>query len=259
MGMLQQLMQMLQSLMGYGGRAAPYGGSGSCPPYGGNGSCAPHGGERFFQNATARVEGDPHLSFNGSALEQHGFAARSAQLQLVCRRISNFDAESRRRTAAASTWNQSATVSLNDGATNVSMNNDGQRRSRVLRPTTVDLAPGQTLQLGNGESVTYDQNGSLASTRRTRRAAASRRPSPRGEGVNVDVTAHDVDLGGALVNGTQAQPGPVRDPMPARLPDRSPTRSGTLAGPDPATNPRADYQSWPGPIADPYALPNANF
>jgi hypothetical protein len=41
--MLQQLMQMLQSLTGSGG-------------------C---NGERFFQNATGSSDGDPHLSFNG--------------------------------------------------------------------------------------------------------------------------------------------------------------------------------------------------
>jgi hypothetical protein len=39
---LTQMMQMLQSMMGYGG-----------------------GNERFFANATASSKGDPHLSFDG--------------------------------------------------------------------------------------------------------------------------------------------------------------------------------------------------
>ncbi|HEY2474088.1 MAG TPA: hypothetical protein VGI19_04735 [Candidatus Cybelea sp.] len=59
MGVLTQLMQMLQSLMGYSG----------CPvPSGTNGSCTPYGTERFFQNATGSSEGDPHLTFNGQEL-----------------------------------------------------------------------------------------------------------------------------------------------------------------------------------------------
>jgi hypothetical protein len=64
MGMLSQLMQMLQSLMGYGGSTSPFGSNGGCPPNG-NGSCAPYGNEQFFQNATGGSQGDPHLSFNG--------------------------------------------------------------------------------------------------------------------------------------------------------------------------------------------------
>src|SRR5215472_14263224 len=56
-GLIQQLMQMLQSMM-YGGGSPPYGGGG-CPPYGG-------GGEQFFGSANGASTGDPHLSFNGN-------------------------------------------------------------------------------------------------------------------------------------------------------------------------------------------------
>jgi hypothetical protein len=54
MGVLQQLMQMLQSLMG----------NGCNTPYG-SGNCQGGGNERYFQNANGSSEGDPHLSFNG--------------------------------------------------------------------------------------------------------------------------------------------------------------------------------------------------
>lgn len=74
-GLLQQLVQMLQQMMGgaYGEGCYRYGGSGAggggyCPPYGGSGSCAPYGpydNENYFQNASGASEGDPHLSFNG--------------------------------------------------------------------------------------------------------------------------------------------------------------------------------------------------
>src|SRR5215469_8876678 len=57
-------------------------------------------------------------------------------------------------------WNQSATVSLNDGATKIAMNNDGQA-TITNNGQQVAIGRGQTLQLGNGESVTYEQNGSL--------------------------------------------------------------------------------------------------
>lgn len=82
---------------------------------------------------------------------------------------------------------------------------------------SVSIAPGQTLQLENGESVTYEENGSLRVT--AQNGFGSRIESTltaRGKGVDVDVTAHDVDLGGALVNGyeqRQTSPTPVHGPI----------------------------------------------
>ena len=99
------------------------------------------------------------------------------------------------------TWNQSATVSLNDGQTRISMNDNGDA-AITNYGQSVSIAPGQTLQLENGESVTYEENGSLRVT--AQNGFGGRIEStltPRGKGVDVDVTAHDVDLGGALVNG----------------------------------------------------------
>ncbi len=60
-GLLQQLLQMLQYMMG-----GSYGSDGNCYPYSnGAGNCPPYGNERYFQNANGASEGDPHLSFNG--------------------------------------------------------------------------------------------------------------------------------------------------------------------------------------------------
>jgi hypothetical protein len=112
------------------------------------------------------------------------------------------------------TWNQSATIALNNGATTVSLNNQGQ-------PTidsygrSISIARGQTVQLGNGESVTCEQNGSL-------RVCATNDMGGRidttltaeGRGVNVDVAAHNVDLGGALVNGFDQRGDRDPDPIP---------------------------------------------
>jgi hypothetical protein len=70
-GMLTQLMQMLQSMLGNSG-ASFAGMPGQCSTYGGQGSgnCPGAGGglangnEQYFSSAQGGDEGDPHLSFN---------------------------------------------------------------------------------------------------------------------------------------------------------------------------------------------------
>jgi hypothetical protein len=223
MGLLQQLMQTLQSMMGYGG-TTPYG-SGGCPPYAGggcepygNGACRPYGGERFFQNATGSSEGDPHLTFNGE--KWNNMASQPNLLN-----SNSFAGGFRISTQATSpgekgvTWNQSATVTLNNGATTVTMRNNGEP-SITMDGRSVAIARGQTLQLGIGESVTYQQNGSLRVTAQNGSGGRIETTlSPEGKGVNVDVSAHDIDLGGALVNGYEHHepvgvPGPIPQPYP---------------------------------------------
>lgn len=197
MGMLTQLMQMLQSLMGYSGATSPYGG--------GNGGCAPHGPERFFQNATGSSEGDPHLTFNGSRWD-----STSSQPDLL--NSNSFAGGYQISTQLTQpnghgvTWNHSATVSLNNGSTKVSLNNDGDA-SISSYGQSINVAPGQTLNLGDGASVTCDRGGSLRIT--AQNADGGRLTTTliaKGEGVDVEVTAHDVDLAGALVNGSKPSP-----------------------------------------------------
>ena len=249
MGVLEQLMQMLQSLTGYGGNAPygsggcnppfgspggppPYGsggpppyGSGGCPPYG-SGGCPPYGNERFFQNATGSSEGDPHLSFNGQKWNN-----MTSQPDLL-----NSDSISggfristqvSPQNAKGVTWNQSATVALDNGATKITMNNNGDA-SITSYGQSVSIARGQTLQLGNGESVTCEENGSLRITAQNGNGGRIETTlTAEGKGVNVDVTAHDVDLGGTLVNGYERrEPGPTPAPSPTPLP-------GPIPGPVP--------------------------
>ncbi len=209
MGMLQQLMQMLQSLMGNGGCSSPYGGYGSCQP--GN------GGERFFQNATGSSDGDPHLSFNGAQWNN-----MASQPDLLNSR--SFPGGYRVSTQATPpnakgiTWNQSATVSLNDGATTVTMNNNGEA-SITSYGQTLSVGRGQTLELGDGESVKCEQNGVLRVTAQNAQGGQiSTILSARGNGVDVDSTAHDVELGGALVNRYEGQPAPGPLPRPSPMP-----------------------------------------
>ncbi|HEY2476009.1 MAG TPA: hypothetical protein VGI19_14560 [Candidatus Cybelea sp.] len=109
------------------------------------------------------------------------------------------------------TWNQSAAVSLSGGATSVSLNSDGQP-TIVRYGQTLSIARGQTLALGDGESASYDRNGSLSVTAENGSGGRiTTTLTARGKGVDVDVAAHDVDLGGELVNGGGVlYPGPSK-------------------------------------------------
>ncbi len=255
MGVLEQLMQMLQSLMGYGCNA-PYGSGGCNPPWGaggpptlGSGGCSPYGNERFFQNASGSSEGDPHLSFNGAKWNN-----MSSQPDLL--NSDSFAGGFRISTQVTPpndrgvTWNQSATVSLNNGATAVSMSNNGEA-SITSYGQSISIQRGQTLELGNGESVTYEQNGSLrVSAQNGSGGRIETTLTPEGKGVNVDVTAHDVDLGGTLVNGYERRepgptpiPGPIPNPIsgpvptPIPAPISGPIPMPILPGPHPIQNP----------------------
>ena len=218
MGGLQQLMQMLQSLMG---------GYGCNNPYGGNG-CPPSGNERFFQNATGSSEGDPHLSFNGAK-----WNAMQSQPDLLSSNSFpggfQISTQSTPANGKGVAWNQSATVALNDGSTRISMNDEGQP-TITSAGRSIPISRGQTLQLGDGESVTYEQNGSLrVCAQNGMGGRIDTTLTAQGHGVNVDVSAHDLDLGGALVNGYERRP--ERDPVP--LPISGPIVSNPIIGPTP--------------------------
>jgi hypothetical protein len=259
MGLLQQLMQMLQSITGngcenpYGSPGCPPYTGGNCPPSGGN--CPPYGNERFFQNASGSSEGDPHLSFNGAKWNN-----MTSQPDLL--NSNSFAGGFRVSTqvtppnAKGVTWNQAATVTLDNGATSVSMNDNGQA-SVTNDGRSVSIARGQTLQLGNGESVTYQQNGALRVTAQNQYGGRIETTlTPDGKGVNVDVTAHDVDLGGTLVNGYEDRhhgglTGPIPGPVPVSGPPIPMPISGPIPGPIPEPAPYTGlpepFGPWPQP------------
>jgi hypothetical protein len=231
MGVLQQLMQVLQSLTGCGGNS-PYGGSG-CPPF---------GQERFFQNATGSSEGDPHLSFNGAKWNNMASQPDLLNSNSVPGGF-QISTQTTPPNGKGATWNQRATISLNNGATTVSLNNQGEATINSYG-RSVSIARGQTVQLGNGESVTCEQNGAL-------RVCATNDMGGRidttltaqGKGVNVDVTAHNVDLGGALVNGLENRHDRDFDRDHDRDPIPQPA-AGTIFG-------GSDQQpplQWPSPV-----------
>jgi hypothetical protein len=242
--LMQQLMQMLQWMMGSAGMGAPYGSGGSCSP--------PPGNEQYFPNATGGSNGDPHLSFNGNT-----WNSMVSQPDLLDSdsipggfRVST---QTTPPNAKGVTYNQSATVSMNNGATMVSMNDNGQP-SITNFGQNVPIAAGQTVQLGNGTSVTCNQNGSLSVTAQNGMGGQiTTSLTAKGEGVNVDVSAQNVDLGGALVNGNQQQqPPPGYGPIPQPPPGFGPIPQPPIFGPTPQP---PIYGPIPSPIGGPITGP----
>jgi hypothetical protein len=213
-GLMQQLVQMLQSMMGYesyGGGSA-YGGNG----YGGYaGGCGGYGNEQYFPNAAGSSTGDPHLSFNGS----HWDSMSSQPDLLDSDSIPGGFQVSTQVTppnAQGVTWNQSATVALDGGKIAVSMNNQGQATLRE-GDRMIPLSAGQTINIGNGSSVTCNGNGSLSVLAQNQRGGRIETTlTAQGQGVNVETSAQNVDLGGSLVAGNQQSPigGPIFSPNP---------------------------------------------
>lgn len=203
-GLLQQLMQMLQSMTGSEG-------------YGG---CNGYGNEQYFSNASGSSTGDPHLSFNGS----HWDSMSSQPDLLDSASIPGGYQVSTQVTAPNTrgiTYNQSATVALDNGNVAVSMNNQGQATVRQ-GDRMIPIAAGQTLDLGRGASVTCNGNGSVSVLAQNAYGGRIQTTlTAQGQGVNVETSAQNVDLGGALVAGNQQSPiggtpivgGPVFGPI----------------------------------------------
>jgi hypothetical protein len=112
-------------------------------------------------------------------------------------------------------WNQSATIALNNGASQISLNDEGQP-SITNYGQPVQIATGQTVQLGNGASVTRNANGSLSVLAQSGTGGQiATTLTAQGKGVNVEVNAQNVDLGGALVRASGShEPHPPVDPTP---------------------------------------------
>jgi hypothetical protein len=109
------------------------------------------------------------------------------------------------------------------------------------------------VQLGNGASVCCNQNGSLTvDACNGQGGRIDTTLTAKGQGVNVDVTAHNVDLGGALVRGQQAWPGPQPGgPVENPGPIPSPYAGNPIESPFPIPNPYAG-----NPIENPFPIPN---
>lgn len=155
------------------------------------------GNQHFFADATGGSTGDPHLSFNGRTWND-----MQSESDLLCSdsvlggyRLST---QTTAPNANGITYNQRATVTTDGGATRVTLSNDGTA-AYTQGAVTCSLAPGASVNLGNGEIATRAQNGTLTVTNTTPEGGIiTTTMSQNGQGVDVNVDASNVDLGGTL-------------------------------------------------------------
>ncbi|HUA08656.1 MAG TPA: hypothetical protein VMA98_05225 [Candidatus Acidoferrales bacterium] len=158
-----------------------------------------YNGEQYYASASGGSNGDPHISFNGSTWND----MQSEPDLLHSDSIPGGYQLSTQTTAPNAngvTYNQSATVTTHGGRTQVSLTNSGVA-TIAQNGVATNLSPGQTVQLGN-ESVTCNANGSLQITSHNQDGGQiTTTMTQNGNGVDVNVSANNVDLGGAMVNG----------------------------------------------------------
>ena len=216
-GFLSGLQNMLASLgqqFGLGGGTSP------------NSS---GGGEQFFSNATSGSVGDPHDSFNGASGDGNTVNGKWDSMQSHGNLLSSdsFDGGYQVSTivtqpnANGVTLNDSATIATANGATQVTMNRDGSY-AVSSNGQNVALQTGEAVQLGDGESVTLNADKSLTETDANGSGgtiSTTLRSNGAG-GVDVSNSASNVDLGGYLVNRTDANPveGDTAGPSPSYAP-----------------------------------------
>lgn len=166
-------------------------------------------GQSFFANATASSTGDPHLAFDGT--DGHG-SARHTHFDSMRGHDDLLDSSSfaggyristqvTQPGANGVTYNRAATVSTNFGNTRVSLDKDGNA-GITSNGRKISIADGESIDLGNGEAVTRNADGSLLVTDDNGMGGrVTTRLSENGSGVDVNIEAQQVDLGGDIVNG----------------------------------------------------------
>lgn len=165
----------------------------------GNTGSGQNADERFFNSATGSSTGDPHLAFNDKHwddMTSHPDLLHSDSFSGGYRLSTDVTAPN----ANGVTLNRSASIETHFGRTSVSLDNtgnaaiddDGRR---------ITLQPGTTIDLGDGETVARNQDGSLQVTD-ANDAGGSVTTTLRtvGGGVDVSVSAQNVDLGGDLTS-----------------------------------------------------------
>ncbi len=208
-GILQQL---AQALGGSNGSSGSNGYGGACPTPGGTSSP-----EQYFGSASGSSTGDPHLAFTGNgssahwdSMTGHGDLLDSDSFQGGFR----LSTQTTTPNANGVTFNGSATASTHNGGTNVTLDNQGNatigRNGRSYA-----LQNGQSYDLGGGESVSRAADGSVdISERNDRGGSIETTLRDNGQGVDVNVRANNVDLGGDLANGAAGRGNPPGLPAP---------------------------------------------
>lgn len=182
LGMFSQLLQQFASLL-----------SG----FTSNGSAS--GNERYFSSANGGSTGDPHLSFNGNTWDSMASHADLLDSNSVTGGF-QLSTDVTAPNANGVTYNREATVTTNDGTTSVSLDNTGNA-FLTENDRRIELAQGATIDLGNGETVTRNQDGSLQIADAAQNGGSiTTTMRANGSGVDVSVAAQNVDLGGDLAS-----------------------------------------------------------
>jgi hypothetical protein len=180
-------------------------------------------GQQYFASANASSTGDPHLSFTGTSADgshaQTHYDSMTGHSDLLD--SASFAGGYQISTSVTQpgangvTYNQQAAVSTDFGTTQVSLDRSGN--AAILRDgQTTSLANGQSIDLGNGEVVTRNADGSVAIRDDNGLGGAiTTTLSENGQGVDVNVQASNVDLGGDLLNRPPQQ---IGRPLPVRIP-----------------------------------------
>ena len=202
---IQSLVQMLQNYFSNQQQQPGY----MLPPIGGDPS------EQYFTNANGGSNGDPHLSFNGATWDNMG-----SQPDLL--HSDSFpggyqlSTQTTPPSANGVTFNQSATVATNYGQNSITLDRNGNA-TISQNGYSFQLPVGESMDLENGTFVQRNQDGSLVITSNNGEGGQiTTTMKQNGSGVDVNTTANNVDLGGALVHGAVGgtrQPEGFMEPM----------------------------------------------
>jgi hypothetical protein len=198
-GMMSQLAQMMQSLMGM--LQQFLGGQGAVSPGNGSGSS-----QTMFANATISSTGDPHLAIDGTLGDGSNVSMKYDNMQSDPNLASSNSFYGGYRVSTQTTqpgsngvtYNQCATVTTGFGQNQVSFDNNGNA-TILQNGAPVAIASGQTVNLGNGESVTDNGNSLVVSDQAANGGSMTTTMTQNGSGVDVSVSAQNVSLGGDAV------------------------------------------------------------
>ncbi|GAC1393164.1 MAG: hypothetical protein NVSMB31_12260 [Vulcanimicrobiaceae bacterium] len=191
--LINQIMGLLQSLL---------------QTLGGGQGTVPQAPESFYNDATASSTGDPHLAFDGT---QGNGNRQSARFDSMVGHTDLVDSDSfnggylvstqvTTPNASGVTLNKSATLTTNYGQTQITLDNSGNT-SITSNGQVIPITSGQTLDLGGGQTVTKNNDGSLSMVNTNGQGGTMNTIfKSNGAGIDVTTSAHQVDLGGDIVN-----------------------------------------------------------
>jgi hypothetical protein len=166
------------------------------------------GAQQYFQNASLSSTGDPHEALNATTGTGQNLNAKWDNMCSHDHLITSdavaggFNVATRATAPGAGgvTYNDRVRISTNGGNTLVTMGKDGAY-SVIDDGRTVHLSSGVASQLGNGEAVTLNANGSLSvDVTNAQGGNIETTLQANGLGVDVNAAASNIDLGGYLVS-----------------------------------------------------------